>query len=70
MQTTIFRVVVEGKLSTPRKTQAGVPQGYDLPPTLYNLYTNDITLTPEVQLALFDDDTYVCMQQTAKRAML
>jgi hypothetical protein len=35
-----FRVSVEGEMSTPRKMQAGVPQGSVLSPTLYNIYVN------------------------------
>jgi hypothetical protein len=52
-----FRVSVEGEMSTPRKMQAGVPQGSVLSPTLYSLYVNDVPKTPGVYLALFADDT-------------
>jgi hypothetical protein len=53
------RVSVEGKLSTPRKTQAGVTQGSVLAPTLYSLYINDIPQIPGFHLALFADDTCI-----------
>jgi hypothetical protein len=57
-----FRVSVEGKMSTPRYMQAGVPQDSVLSPTLYNLYINDTPQTIGVNLALFADDTciYIC----------
>jgi hypothetical protein len=44
----IFRVPVEGEISTPCYIQAGVPQGSALSTTLYNIYTriNDTSQTP------------------------
>jgi hypothetical protein len=36
-----FRVSVEGEISTPRKMQAGVPQGSVLSPNLFNMYKTD-----------------------------
>jgi hypothetical protein len=60
-----FRVSVEGKLSTPRYMQAGVPQGSVLSPTLYNLYINDTSQTPGVYLGLFADDT--CLYATDRK---
>lgn len=52
-----FRYRVEGTLSTSRPIRAGVPQGAVLSPTLYSLYTSDIPRYPNVNLALFADDT-------------
>jgi hypothetical protein len=60
-----FRVSVEGKLSTPRYMQAGMPQGSVLSPTVYNLYINDTPKTPVVNLALFADDT--CLYATDRK---
>ena len=37
-----FRVKIEGALSSPRRTSAGVPQGTIFAPTLYNIYVSDI----------------------------
>jgi hypothetical protein len=60
-----FRVSVEGELSTPRYMQARVPQGSVLSPTLYNLYINDTSKTPSVNLALFADDN--CLFATDRK---
>jgi hypothetical protein len=60
-----FRVSVEGKMSTPREMQAGVPQGLVLSPTLYNIFVNDPSQTPGVYLALFADDT--CLYATDRK---
>jgi hypothetical protein len=48
---------VEGEMSAPREMRAGVPQGSDLSPTLYNMYINDASQTPDVYVALFANDT-------------
>jgi hypothetical protein len=61
----VFRVSVEGKLSTPREIQAGVPQGSVLVPKLYSLYINDTPRTPGVHLAVFADDT--CIYATDRK---
>jgi hypothetical protein len=60
-----FSVSVEGEMSTPRKMQAGVPQGSVLSPTLFNMYINDAPQTHGVHLALFADDT--CLYATDRK---
>jgi hypothetical protein len=54
-----FRVSVADEMSTPRVTQAGVPQGSVLSPTLFNMHTyiNDAARKHSLLLALFADDT-------------
>jgi hypothetical protein len=52
-------------MSTPRYMQAGVPQGSVLSPTLYNLYINNPSQTPGMNLALFADDT--CLFATDRK---
>jgi hypothetical protein len=52
------RISVEGKISTPRNTQAGVPQGS----VLYSnctIHINNTPQTPGVYLSLFADDTCI-----------
>jgi hypothetical protein len=58
-----FKVLVEGKFSTPRKIAAGVPQGSVLTPTLYSIHVNDALAAPETHLSLFMDDTYIYEQE-------
>jgi hypothetical protein len=45
-----FTVSVEGKISTPRYIQAGMPQGSVLSPKLYSMYINDSPPPPEHQV--------------------
>jgi hypothetical protein len=52
-------------MSTQREMQAGVPQGSVLSPTLCNMYINDAPRTPDVQLALFADDS--CLYATDRK---
>jgi hypothetical protein len=62
-----FRVSVEGEMTAPRDIQPGVPQGSALPPppTLYNIYFNDMPQTPGVYLGLFAEDT--CIYATDRK---
>jgi hypothetical protein len=64
-----IRVSVEGEMSTSREMRAGVPQGLDLSPTLFNWYINDAPQTHGVQLAPLQT-TPVCMRQIARRILL
>lgn len=57
LQARSFRYKVHGERSTPRPIKAGVPQGSALSPVLFSIYTSDIPHTPNVELALFADDT-------------
>jgi hypothetical protein len=57
--------LVEGKISTPRDIQAGVPQGSVLSTTLNSLYINDMPQTPGVYLGLFADET--CIHATHRK---
>jgi hypothetical protein len=65
-----LRVLVEGGMSTAREMQAGVPQGYVLSPTLYNIYITDTLQTPGVYLALFADDTHLYATESKKGYVL
>jgi hypothetical protein len=60
-----FCVSVEDEMSTPRKMQTGVPQGFVLSPILFNKYINYTTQAIGVHLALFADDT--CLHATEHR---
>lgn len=52
-----FRVKFEGEFSSLKRIEAGVPQGSVLGPILYLLYTRDIPITGETDIATFADDT-------------
>jgi hypothetical protein len=60
-----FTVSVEGEMSTPRETRAGVSQGSVLSCTLYNMYINDAPRTPGVYLVLFAE--YTCLYATNRK---
>jgi hypothetical protein len=58
-----FKVLVEGKLSMPRKIAPGVPRGPVLAPVLYSLHINDAPTARGTHLALFADDTCIYMNR-------
>ena len=57
VQDRMFRVKNDHEYSSPRRIQAGVPQGSILGPTLYLLFTYDMPTTNNVKM--FADDTTV-----------
>jgi retron-type reverse transcriptase len=59
LQGRTFQTTVEGKLSTVRQVEAGVPQGSVLGPVLYLIYTNDMPTIPGVTLSLYADDAFL-----------
>jgi hypothetical protein len=65
-----FSVSVEVEMSTPRETQAGVPQGSVLSPTFYNTYINEAPQTAGVYVALFLPTALVCTRQIERRILL
>jgi hypothetical protein len=54
-----FRVSFNGDMSTPRDTEAGVPQGSVLYPIWHSIYINDTPKIPGVYLGLFDDNSCI-----------
>jgi hypothetical protein len=55
-------VNVAGATSSCKALIAGLPQGAILSPILFTLYTADIPRLPQVQLALFANDTALFTQ--------
>jgi hypothetical protein len=55
-------VVVDGTSSSCKTQLAGLPQGAVLSPIFFTLYITDIPRLPQVQLALYADDTAVLTQ--------
>jgi len=54
-----FSVRHKNEFSTIQKIKAGVPQGSDLSPILYNIYTSDMPTSNQTLLATFADDTAI-----------
>ncbi|GBN29799.1 RNA-directed DNA polymerase from mobile element jockey [Araneus ventricosus] len=57
-----FIVLVKNSDSTPRKIQAGVPQGGILVPIIFVLYLNDIPQVRNIMISLYADDTAILSQ--------
>ncbi|GBO17647.1 putative RNA-directed DNA polymerase from transposon BS, partial [Araneus ventricosus] len=55
-------VLVKNSDSTPRKLQAGVPQGGILAPIIFVLYMNDIPQVRNIMISLYADDTAILSQ--------
>lgn len=64
LQNRSFKVCIDGHLSSQRNISAGVPQGSSISPLLYSIFTADIPKLPNVDLALFADDTCVLAQSS------
>ena len=54
-----FEVKYQGILSQSFTIKAGVPQGYVLAPTLYNIFTSDIRTARNASIAQLADDTAI-----------
>lgn len=52
-----FHVKINATISSTRLVSAGVPQGSILGPLLFNIYMSDMPIPPNVELALYADDT-------------
>ncbi|GBM85900.1 RNA-directed DNA polymerase from mobile element jockey, partial [Araneus ventricosus] len=57
-----FTVLVKNSDSTPRKLQAGVPQGGILAPIIFVLYMNDIPQVRNIMISVYADDTAILSQ--------
>ncbi|GFY08599.1 RNA-directed DNA polymerase from mobile element jockey [Trichonephila clavipes] len=57
-----FQVKILATLSRIGTVSAGSPQGSNLSPMLYNIYTHDIPTTPTVDVCLFADDAAIIAQ--------
>lgn len=53
----LFAVKMDGHISSIKSIDAGLPQGSCLPPTLFNLYRNDMPVYFQFQVSFFADDT-------------
>ena len=54
-----FVTKINGPLSNTQIATAGVPQGSDLAPFLFNVFTHDLPLNENTLLGTFADDTAI-----------
>ena len=54
-----FKVRLKNSYSTSHRISAGVPQGSDIAPFLYSVFTHDIPKTPFTFLGTYADDTLI-----------
>lgn len=52
-----FANKIYGEISNSREIKAGLPQGPCLSPSLFNLFTNDISVNANSKVSLFTDNT-------------
>lgn len=57
-----FSVRINATLSTIKNISAGVPQGAVLAPLLFNVFVSDIPTPPNINVAMYADDTAVFSQ--------
>ncbi|GFV26733.1 probable RNA-directed DNA polymerase from transposon X-element [Trichonephila clavipes] len=57
-----FQIRIDATISRTGQIQAGCPQGSNLSPILYNIYTHDFPTSPEVEICLFADDAAIIKQ--------
>ncbi|GFY31950.1 RNA-directed DNA polymerase from mobile element jockey [Trichonephila clavipes] len=57
-----FQIKIDATISRTGQIQAGCPQGSNLSPILYNIYTHDFPTSPGVEICLFADDAAIVRQ--------
>ncbi|GFX64663.1 probable RNA-directed DNA polymerase from transposon X-element [Trichonephila clavipes] len=57
-----FQIKIDATISRTGQIQAGCPQGSNLSPILYHIYTHDFPTSPVVEICLFADDAAIISQ--------
>lgn len=65
-----FVIKINDTTSSSKPIEAGVPQGSCLSPHLFALYVNDLPLSPNVNVALFADDTLFYATSSSNKAAI